>query len=120
MSMLQSAHNAQGVLQQTPTQATHIPRSHLSGQAPLITSGVTHVRPLSNNKLTYAAVQHANNHAVNLEQPIIPSIQALQTTAVNQDLMKQKLQELNHIALPHHRGSHTHYNLPQPGSTHKC
>ena len=117
VNMLQSAHNAQNAPQQPFTQATHMPGSHLPGQASIITPGVTHVGPLSNSQLTYAAVQQANNDAVNMEQSIIPSIQALRTTAVKQDLVQQRLQELNQLALPHQQGNHPHYNLPQSGPT---
>ena len=115
VNMLQSSQSAQNVLQQPQTQAIYMPRSQLSGQVPLIASGATHVGLLPNNQSTYAAVQHVNNQAVNPEHPIIPSIQALRTTAVNQDLVQQRLQELNHLALPHHQGNHINYTLPQPG-----
>ena len=117
MGILQSTYNAQAALQQPPNQVMHMPMSHLSRQTPLIVSGVTHAAPLPISQPTHAAVQHAHSHAVNLEQPIIPSIQALRTTAVNQDLVQQRLQELNHLTLPHHQGNSTHYHLLQPGST---
>ena len=115
--MLQSSQSAHNVMQQPHTQAIHMPGLHLSGQVPLIASGATNVGLSTNNQLNYAAVQHANNHAVNPEPPIIPSIQALRTTAVNQDLVRQRLQELNQLALPHHQGNHIPYNLPLPCPT---
>ena len=45
--------------------------------------------------------QTMNVHVPNIEQPVVPSIQALRTTAVDQALVQQRLQELNQQALPH-------------------
>ena len=117
MGILQSTYNAQAALQQPHSQVTHMPMSHLSGQTPLIASGITQAAPLPTSQPTDTVVQHAHSHSANMEQPIIPSIQALRTTAVNQDLVQQRLQELNHLAFPHHQGNSTHYHLSQLGPT---
>ena len=117
MGILQSTYNAQATLQQPHSQVTHMHMSDLSGQMPLIASGITQAAPLPTSQPIHAVVQHAHSHAANLEQPIIPSFQALQMTVVNQDLVQQRLQELNHLALPHHQGNSTHYHLSQLGPT---
>ena len=111
--MVQAHQSVQNILQQHQTQASYMPGSHLPAHVPPTGSGATHAGPLPHSQLNYAAVQHTNNPATNSEHPIIPSIQALRTTAVNQDLVQQRLQELNHLALPQYQGNHLHFNLPQ-------
>ena len=90
---LQGHQSVENILQQHQTQASYMQGSHLPGYVPPAESGATHVGPLPHNQLNYAAVQHTNNPATNSEHPIIPSIQALRTTAVNQDLVQQRLQD---------------------------
>ena len=113
VNALQASQSTQNVVQQPQTQEIYMPGSHLPAHASLAAPGAMHVGPLPHSQLNYAAVQHTNNPVGNPEHPIIPSIQALKTTAVNQDLVQQRLQELNHLALPQHQGNQLHYNLPQ-------
>ena len=112
VNTLQATQATQNGFQQPQTQANHMPGSHLPAQVPLAMSGVTHVGPVPHNPLNYAAVQHTNNPVANPKHPIIPSIQALRTTAVNQDLVQQRLQELNHLALPQYQRNQLQFNLP--------
>ena len=58
------------------------------------------------------ALQHSN------DQVLIPSIQALRTTAVDQDLVQRRLTELHQQALPQQAGNNTH-QLSQQDISHK-
>ena len=120
----QQSQVAQNGLQQHHIQATHMQGSHLPGQVPpgvgqvpLLPTGITQA-PLLNTHMAHATVPQTSNQAVTRDHTIIPSIQALRTTAVNQDLVQQRLQELNHLALPQQQGNYIHYNPPQVTQTH--
>ena len=58
------------------------------------------------------ALQHSN------DQVVIPSIQALRTTAVDQDLVQRRLTELHQQALPQQTGNNTP-QLSQQDTSHK-
>ena len=86
-------HSTTGLHQQP--QASPVARQMLippPGGAPMMS--LNYYQPQS------TAGQHTAIPLMNQEQPIIPSVQALRTTAVNQDLVQQRLQQLNQCALP--------------------
>ena len=99
-------HNSTGLHHQPqtcqPTQPTIIP--------PL--GGAT-MMPQNHQQQHNITGQHTATTLVNQDQPIIPSIQALRTTAVNQDLVQQRLQQLNQYALPQQPGNSLSH-IPPP------
>ena len=97
-------HNSTGLHHQPhayqPTQPTLIPPPN----------GAT-MMPQTHQQQQNITGQHTAATVVNQDQPIIPSIQALRTTAVNQDLVQQRLQQLNQYALPQQPGNLLSHNL---------
>ena len=103
---------AQPFLQST-IQSHHMARSHLPNTAflPLVRDGGMAVT--GSQQVQQAGRQATNVHVPNAEHPGVPSIQALRTTAVDQALVQQRLQELNQQALPQHPGNHILHNSVQ-------
>ena len=72
-----------------------MPRAHLPGTAFLPPVRDMGMAPASDGQHIQAGRQIGGMHTLNTEQPIVPSIQALRTTAVDRALVQQRLQELN-------------------------
>ena len=99
-------HSNTGSYQQSqirqPTQQTLIPPP-----------GGPTMMPQTYQQLQNTMGQHIATTVANQDQLIIPCIQALRTTAVNQDLVQQRLQQLNQYALPQQPGNSLSHN-PAP------
>ena len=99
-------------LPQSTNQSQYMVRAHLPNTAflpPVRDMGLAD----TGTQQRQAVRQAVKVHASSTDQPIVPSIQALRTTAVDQALVQQRLQELNQQALPHHPGKYTLHNLAQ-------
>ena len=84
--------------------------SHLTQQILIPPPGGAHMMSQNHHQPQNTVEQHTVTPLVNQDQPIIPSIQALHTTAVNQDLVQQRLQQLNQYALPQQPGNLLSHN----------
>ena len=93
---------------QSTIQSQHMARAHLPNTAflPLVRDGG--MAATGSQQVQQAGRQVINVHVPNVEQPVVPSIQALRTTAVDQALVQQRLQELNQ-----HPGNHILHNSVQ-------
>ena len=65
---------------------------HSAQQILIHPPGGAHMMSQNHHQPQNTVEQHTATPSVNQDQPIIPSIQALRTTAVNQDLVQQRLQ----------------------------
>ena len=100
-------------LLQSTVQSHHMVRAHLPETAFLTPVRDVSMIPAAGGQQAQAGRHNTGMTVLNTEQPIIPSIQALRTTAVDQGLVQQRLQELNQQVLPQYPGNHTFHNSVQ-------